>query len=330
MSSKQFVRNTMAAIHAQFPAGAKLPSRTSGRSLTLDSYPASEAAASGSSRGSFEKLRDNLSRTKRSDSVSSFGSDGHDPGSHPVMARQKSMPVPSTSQKTWDADMELLLKDIYQEIKARPIYQPLSSNETEGRSSISLSPTSSPYATWRGDVSRTASRRSQVSVNGSDRNISAKRASIRGFGFLGSDPMRSASPSPSTNTSLSDSLAATGYGSSLTAASSPFASTPIIGFAGSLSQTIIREQQEDDAQSDDGMLATEEELALLGAPWAKEGILQRKHYWEAPSKRSKDKTWLQVFVVIAKGEVRMFKFGDSSAKGSSSGMGGGNWMVRCA
>lgn len=103
---------------------------------------------------------------------------------------------------------------------------------------------------------------------------------------------------------------------------------PSIGFAGSLSHSIIREQQEEE-QSDTEVSVTDEELALLGAPWAKEGILHRKHYWESAGKRSKDKNWLQVFVVVGQGELRMFRFdAGGGSRSAAGGVGGGNWAVR--
>jgi hypothetical protein len=75
----------------------------------------------------------------------------------------------------------------------------------------------------------------------------------------------------------------------------------------------------------------DDELALLGAPWAKEGNLSRKPYWEAPGKRSKDKAWKQTFVVIQKGDLSMFTFGETSSKAIAGGaVGGGNWMVSSA
>ena len=59
---------------------------------------------------------------------------------------------------------------------------------------------------------------------------------------------------------------------------------PALGFARNLTQTIIRETQEDDdrsirsdASSSTTISITDEELALLGPPWAKEGMLCRKH-----------------------------------------------------
>jgi len=108
---------------------------------------------------------------------------------------------------------------------------------------------------------------------------------------------------------------------------------PTLGFASSLSHTIIKETQEDDdrsVRSDTSTSTTisisDEELALLGAPWAKEGMLCRKQYWESTGKRAKDKTWLDVFVVIQKGELSMFVFGDHTS-GAHGAFGGGNWLA---
>ena len=107
---------------------------------------------------------------------------------------------------------------------------------------------------------------------------------------------------------------------------------PAMGFASNLSHTIIREQREDDEhslRSDDSstdISITDEELALIGPPWAKEGMLCRKHYWESTGKRAKSKAWMDVFVVIQKGELSMFTFGDNGLGGAGV-VGGGNWLV---
>jgi len=116
-------------------------------------------------------------------------------------------------------------------------------------------------------------------------------------------------------------------------------SVPTIGFASSLSHTIIREAQEEALVSNDNhsiasssISVTDEELALLGAPWAKEGMLQRKHFWESFGKRSKDKNWLKFFGVVSQGELKCFRFdnvngGGTSSKKGGGGMGGGDWTV---
>jgi len=110
--------------------------------------------------------------------------------------------------------------------------------------------------------------------------------------------------------------------------------TPTLGFASNLSHTIIKEAHEDEDRSyrshdsdSTNISITDEELALLGAPWAKEGMLCRKQYWESAGKRAKSKTWMDVFVVIQRGELNMFTFGEHGG-GFSAVVGGGNWLVR--
>jgi PH/SEC7 domain-containing protein len=114
-----------------------------------------------------------------------------------------------------------------------------------------------------------------------------------------------------------------------------YPSGPAFGFASNLTHTVIREH-EDEAASVSESITTEgtedmsdDQLALFGAPWAKEGNLQRKPYWEAPGKRSKEKTWKQVFAVLQQGDIYMFSFDGGSGRTVPKGlaMGGGNWMV---
>ncbi|KAG8694315.1 hypothetical protein FRC08_008568 [Ceratobasidium sp. 394] len=180
-------------------------------------------------------------------------------------------------------------------------------------------------------IGRTRSQRGQVAPGG-DRVASLKRGSIRGLQSLlgGQSPYGSnnsvdgrISPSPSFATSIGDGVQ--------TAASTHF--TPTLGFASNLSHTIIKEAQEDDVRSVKSDMTnsttvsiTDEELALLGPPWAKEGMLCRKQYWESAGKRAKAKTWMDVFVVIQKGELSMFVFGESSSSNGGSTVGGGNWL----
>ena len=71
----------------------------------------------------------------------------------------------------------------------------------------------------------------------------------------------------------------------------------------------------------------DDELALLGAPWAKEGILSRKLYWESDGKRARKSDWKQLFVVVQKGELSMFTFGGVKSSSTGGSMGGGNWTV---
>lgn len=70
------------------------------------------------------------------------------------------------------------------------------------------------------------------------------------------------------------------------------------------------------------------ELALVGPPWAKEGVLHRKQLFDANGKRSRTKSWLQVFAVVhAPGILSMFQFDPSSSSSGTGSVGGGNWAV---
>ena len=240
------------------------------------------------------------------------------------------------------AELETLLKDMYNSVKAQQILQPVGGS-TPGSSS-SLSPGS--------PLPRTRSQR--LYAGPADR---MKRGSIRGLQTLlgtqspyGSNSSSSVdgriSPSPSFATSVGDVSAifilmnscpyADCYLSSYQgfSAGSSTLFTPTLGFASNLSHSIIKEIQEDDgrsvhsASSDSNVSISDEELALLGPPWAKEGMLCRKQYWETTKRRAKDKSWMDVFVVIQKGTFNMFTFGGREPPaGVGAGVGGGNWLV---
>ncbi|KAJ3570962.1 hypothetical protein NP233_g4061 [Leucocoprinus birnbaumii] len=321
MSRGQFVKNTMHTIQMQIRPNQS--GALSSSDLTYDD-------CSGSVRSPGSDDTETVPRSKRSDSITSWNSVSKEVSPQPsaVIAQHANSSTPSVQVsmaahdqrylphqvygRAWEEDMESLLKEMYNAIKSQQILQPLNM----GRSSTSsLSPGSG--------MMRNRSLRS---------NQNFKRGSIRGWPSLlaaqaGISPYSSnssidgrASPAPSFATS--EAL----FGST------PTFLTPTLGFAHNLSHTIIREAQEDDDRSvkSDGSSSTtisisDEELALLGAPWAKEGILCRKHFTDAGGKRAKDKSWMDVFVVIQKGELSMFTFGESSA-GTSGVVGGGNWL----
>ncbi|KAJ7462291.1 hypothetical protein B0H11DRAFT_2285624 [Mycena galericulata] len=327
MSRTQFVRNTLTAIQMQLqPTPA--PAQSSMTDLTHDS---------GSVR--VETPESTPRRSKRSDSITSWHSVSREavPGTPYVSSPTANGSTPSVQisaaghehrssvssvvyTRGWESDMENLLKEMYNAVKSQQILQPLNSS----RSSMgSLSPGSS-----------TSMLRNRSQRGPPDRLATLKRGSIRGLqSILGAQQSASpyssnssidgrTSPSPSFATSTHETL----YNSS-----SSFL-TPTLGFASNLSHTIIREAQEDDdrsVHSEDSSTSnisiSDEELALLGAPWAKEGMLCRKQYWESVGRRARDKAWLDVFVVIQKGELNMFTFGENNP-GASGTFGGGNWL----
>lgn len=114
-----------------------------------------------------------------------------------------------------------------------------------------------------------------------------------------------------------------------------------IGFANALSQAIIREETIGSVASNGSEelrvapLLEDESLELVGAPWAKEGIVKHKHHLESLEKKAKDRSWNETFAVIEKGYMSLFSFSTKSMRrqakgkpmsGAGSVVGGGNWQ----
>ncbi|CAE6531560.1 unnamed protein product [Rhizoctonia solani] len=362
MSKNQFVRNTWAVIQDQIRA-PELPKSPGSGSGSNGMEPLKSPIHIERGQASQEQLRsqahlagestpelildedgsqlgdggEHITRKHRSGSLNSWRSGSREGGQMSLNASNPSVmdgsdpktPTGSmhavVSARGWDSEMELLLKDMYNSVKNQQILQPLSGLSPPERQSMSLSPGMT-------SLGRTRSQRSHVSPGG-DRITSLKRGSIRGLqSLLGTQSPYGSntsvdgriSPSPSFATSIGEGVQ--------TSNSNLFA--PTLGFASNLSHTIIKEAQEDDVGSVKSDVTnstivsiTDEELALLGPPWAKEGMLCRKQYWESAGKRAKIKTWMDVFVVIQKGELSMFVFGETSANaGDGVTVGGGNWL----
>ncbi|OBZ68281.1 PH and SEC7 domain-containing protein C11E3.11c [Grifola frondosa] len=361
MSRGQFIRNTIAAIQMQVQPGGlgsstdlsyddwsslrggsdggdaagstvrrmkRSDSITSWNSITRDALsPLPGPIIGGNSSGQLTTASDSVGQSSANESAVSVavssGNNSKAQDSSATTTPAISTPAPPAStmvyDRNWEAEMETMLKDIYNAVKAQQILQPIGSALMARSSTSSLSP--------HGAVLRNRSVRTQQ-----DRLTTLKRGSIRGLQSIlnaqsGISPYSSnssidgrASPAPSFATSH-EGL----HGSSVSFLA------PTLGFASNLSHTIIREAQEDDnhsvnsVNSSTDISITDEELALLGPPWAKEGMLCRKQYWESAGKRARSKAWMDVFVVIQKGELSMFTFGEHGMGGSSV-VGGGNWL----
>ncbi|KZT56184.1 hypothetical protein CALCODRAFT_497760 [Calocera cornea HHB12733] len=240
--------------------------------------------------------------------------------------------------KGWEGDMESLLKDMFNSVKTQQILQPIAN--------MSASSTNLSSAMRRPSV-RTPGNLKRGSIRGLHQLLSASgpQSPYSSAGGSSSSIDGRLSPAPSFATSE------TNFGSGSTLF------TPTLGFASNLSHSIIKESLGEDSDghrsgrglstaggkrdlashstaslvsqgqesNDDGELS-DEELALLGPPWAKEGMLCRKQYWESAGKRAKNKDWKDVFVVIQKGELSMFVFGEGSSTRAGAGVGGGNWL----
>ncbi|WVR04320.1 hypothetical protein IAU60_001320 [Kwoniella sp. DSM 27419] len=302
MSRADFVRNALRAIHMSIPEvdGISTPDLVSPSNKAL-------AASTTTAPSTVRAKAPNAPRSASapivnhppgpSDSTSSIGTGGK--------TRSSSTAVSLFNYgKAWEADAEAALRDIYTSVKSDRILLPI----TNSRQSM-LSVSSGSY-----DRSKT--------MKSPDRVNALKRGSMRGMQGLnnqygtwsGSDGRLS--PTPSYATSINDNLGSF---------------TATLGFASNLSHTVIREHDDelsdsshiDDSDADE---MDDDELALLGAPWAKEGLLSRKLYWESVGKRAKKAEWKQFFVVISKGDLFMFTFGAKGGAGLGGTVGGGNWL----
>jgi hypothetical protein len=344
MSRGQFVRNTLFTIQMQL---RPIRSVQGSSSDLVNSERDGDSVRGPGDEGSDVGPSTGRSKAKRSDSITSWNSITRDAAlanlfvASPAVGNTTPLPNDSTASvpasttsateaktpstlvssviydRNWESDIESLLKDMYNAIKSQQVLQPLNART----STSSLTPTA--------PLMRNRSLRVQQ-----DRLTTLKRGSIRGIQSIlgapnGMSPYSSnssvdgrASPAPSFATSAHENM----QGSSMSFL------TPALGFASNLSYTIIRETQEDDDRSertddsaDTTISITDEELALLGPPWAKEGMLCRKQYNDSTGKRAKSKAWMDVFVVIQKGELNMFTFGNHAVDGQRA-VGGGNWL----
>ncbi|KAL4078535.1 hypothetical protein V8B97DRAFT_1865722 [Scleroderma yunnanense] len=319
MSRSQFVRNTMTAVQMQLH-----PTRY-GSTTELDH----DDSSSGPGTGSEGTETQSLARSKRSGSIASWNSISKDTftSSGTISTLPQAQPSLNSSttsfqhslgyepkspnahvifDRNWEMEMEGLLKDIYSAVKSHQILQPLT----------------------HGLIGRNRSYRGPP-----DRFANLKRGSIRGIQTILGAPHSPYSSNSSIDgrVSPSPSFATSTHEVSGTGSVTAFL-TPALGFASNLSHTIIREAQEDEDRSftsntsdSTNISISDEELALLGPPWAKEGMLCRKQYWESAGKRAKSKVWMDVFVVIQRGELNMFVFG-AHGGGMSNIVGGGNWL----
>lgn len=343
MTQKQFVRNIMSALSEQQEQQGSPEARLievispapSGRDSDSISIQSSQVDGRGPTAGS--PMRKAVKR-------SSVGSLPGSNGAHESLSRAGG--TSRAAQQRPEAELEALLKDMYVAVKLDRIRLPM----TEEAIAASAASRLKPVRPGLGPPS--------ASDRGSGRASALKRTSMRGLqGLLGaSHSYRSdEGTSPGSVNSMGS--------RSMTDASSGFTQTPsssrtsnvtepsskgsgpttTLGFANTLSHAMVKESQDEDPSA--GYASTAEdlddnELSLLGPPWAKEGVLSRKHYWDAPHKRAKDKNWAELFVVVQKGTLSMFKFGEglgSSQKsvsskqatvvgGGSGSLGGGNWL----
>jgi hypothetical protein len=256
----------------------------------------------------------------------------------------------------WEFQIEMVLKDFYDSIRKQRlplhgspelvIHPQASSNNLSvsgmlRRTPSMLSKTPSDNASYRGRSQGdfrsvgnrwTSKNRSRQKLYPSSTVASSRTSLDDGSVF---------SP-PGSSTWSRYSYGKTGTSMSVDSLGSHFAPgdyQQAIGFANALSQAIIREEgmtiASDEEFSRVAPLMEDETLELVGAPWAKEGIMKHKHHLDVAGKKAKDRTWTECFAVVEKGSMRLFSFSMNSKSirlknktrpSAGSVVGGGNWM----
>ena len=249
---------------------------------------------------------------------------------------------PVRGVRLWEAQVEVVLKDIYLSVKgsALPLHglsqeidsphlSAVGTNQGLRRSPSNISKAASEMSATRSrDNTRlgakwTAKNRSRQRLyNGSFAGSSRTSLEDRMW-----SPSASSTWSKYTLDKTQTSMSVDSLGSAFSHAAEYQQS---IGFASALSNAIIREECASASSVEAGnpdLLEGDDELELAGAPWAKEGLLKHKHHMESAAKKSKNRAWTECFAVIQQGHLRLFQFPSKAAKNPQFGgvVGGGNW-----
>ncbi|KAF7565419.1 SEC7 domain protein [Pyrenophora tritici-repentis] len=256
----------------------------------------------------------------------------------------------------WEFQIETVLKEFYDSIRKQRLplhgssevtvhHQPSSNNLSVGgmlrRTPSVLSKAPSDNASYRG---RSQNDFRSMSNRWASKNRSKQKlypSSTVASSRTSLDDQSVWSPAGSSTWSRY-SYGKTGTSLSVDSLGSHFANgdyQQAIGFANALSQAIIREEgmtiASDEEFSRVAPLLEDETLELVGAPWAKEGILKHKRHLEGVDRKAKDRAWNECFAVVEKGCMRLFSFSmnsksvrqKSKLRPSAGGVvGGGNWM----
>lgn len=249
--------------------------------------------------------------------------------------------------KVWETQVEIVLKDFYQSVKAcaLPLHGASQEKVVEAAHSSTLSVFGSgmlrrsPSTVSRAPSELSVSARNRDSKLGTKwtaKNRSRPRLYNGSYAASSRTSLEDRSMwSPSASSTWSKySLDKTQTSMSVDSLGSAFTHGDYqqsIGFANALSHAIIREEAASGTSADDreSTLLDYEELELSGAPWAKEGMLKHKHHLEGVDKKAKNRAWTECFAVIERGWMKLFLFGGKHQSGKNNPVvgvvGGGNW-----
>lgn len=241
--------------------------------------------------------------------------------------------------KGWEVQVEIVLKEFYNSIKAQklPLY---GAGSTPMSRSVREEPSTNSLSAFAGAIRRTPSVLSKApSENMSYKGRAADFRSMSRFGAKSRSRPRlyPSSTMDSSKTSLDDQsvfspAASTWSKYSMGKTGASFSTDSLgqhysrdgeyhqaIGFANALAQAVIREESGVTSVSSGEYaggsvpLLEDETLGLYGPPWAKEGIVKHRHHIVSGDKKVKDKNWTDCFAVIEKGWLRLFSFNAQSS-----------------
>jgi len=226
-------------------------------------------------------------------------------------------------KKSWESVVENVLKEFYFSIRHQRL--PLH-GASEGL--VHEQPSNSSLSVMGGIIRRTGSMISKTPSDG-------KRVRSNDFRSVGNRWNRSRAKLPyqastlgSSRTSLeeaslwSPSPSSTWSKSNLSKAHSTMSSDSLsshvmhgdygyqqsIGFANALSHAIIREESSNNADNVERITPLLKDDTLeMAAPWAKEGIVQHKQHLDMTDKKSKDRSWRSVSLLLKKAGYGSFR-----------------------
>lgn len=266
--------------------------------------------------------------------------------------------------RTWEVQLEIVLKDFYSSIRAErlplfgaPLEKPQSQQPSQSTLSVfangMLRRTPSVLSKAPSEIPRDGRARTADGARlGTGKWNAKNRSRPRLYANSAMSSSRTSlddqssmwSPSVASSTWTKYSLGKTQTSMSVDSYGSTWPQGDYqqsIGFANALSQAIIREEtigSVGSAASEElrvAPLLEDESLELVGAPWAKEGIVKHKHHLESLEKKAKDRNWNETFAVIEKGYMSLFSFSSKSMRRQAKGkpisgvgsvVGGGNWQ----
>ncbi|KAI5309596.1 hypothetical protein KEM55_002868 [Ascosphaera atra] len=360
MTRNQFVKNTLPLVQrmaAEVPPQENLSANSSNggtsapvsRSPSLMPIPSQGVPANSKSEANLDTLNVLCSQPAPANTTT------HSAGLTPDKAQSSSHRGSWYYNKSWDTQIEGLLRDYYTAIQKQQL--PLKGLDNKHNSHCSAPGEGIHLLNNLGGLWRSPSTLSKTGIDNVTRSVrgtdgpTARGAQNSMWGSKGRSKPRLYPPvSMNNRTSMEDqSLWSPGQNSNTwgskyslgkTTLNSPSLDSvdsgypqstmssdyqPAVGFANALGHAMAKDGNNDGTETDDndtnsldmsGSMLDDDSLELVGAPWIKEGNVKHKHHLTEADKKAKDRNWNECFAVIQRGWLRLFSFDSSNTKAS--------------